>query len=74
MTDFSFFLVDRSTGVTLHFQLFFLESSGRRKKDKTWAYQSLGICIIKTATVRTKTLSQVNKINSLSREGLHIYM
>ena len=29
---FSFFLVDRSTVVTLHFQLFFLENSGHKKK------------------------------------------
>ena len=73
-TSFSFFLVDRSTVVTLHFQLFFLENSGHKKRDRNSTYQSLGICIIKAATVRTKTLSQVNVIKSVSRHvRLQIY-
>ena len=72
-TDFSFFLVDRSTVVTLHFQLFFLENSGHKKRDRNSTYQSLGICIIKAATVRTKTLSQVNVIKSVSRQTTYLF-
>ena len=70
--SFCFFLVDRSTVVTLHFQLFFLENSGHKKRDRNSTYQSLGICIIKAATVRTKTLSQVNVIKSVSRQTIYL--
>ena len=72
-TSFIFFLVDRSTVVTLHFQLFFLENSGHKKRDRNSTYQSLGICIIKAATVRTKTLSQVNVIKSVCESSDYIF-